>query len=258
MPKKIIVWGVGWLGLPLVSQLLKENHHVVCLTRNISKKNDLINKGIECLSIDELVKNQSILKTCDSFILTVPPVNDSFFFETLLLILESLPKDAHFIYTSSIGIYQDINGEVDEDSVLDSTSKVYQTEQFLQLNKSENLTILRLGGLIGPKRHPIHYLIKNPTNVSPLQVVNLIQQQDVNEIICFLIKTKFLGVYNVCSPLHPTRKDYYSKAAEALDLGNVIFETNSSQTGKIVKSKKIETILPTFDFSSIYDFEKCK
>ena len=258
MSKKIIVWGVGWLGLPVVNQLLKENHNIVCLTRNISKKIDLINQGIESLSIEEILKNQDILKTCESFILTVPPVNDSFFFETLLTILNSLPKDVQFIYTSSTGIYQDINGEVDEDSALDSTSKVYLTEQFLQLNKPENLTILRLGGLIGPKRHPIRYLIKNPINSSPLQVVNLIQQQDVIEVICLLVKTKIRGIYNICSPEHPKRKDYYSKAAIALEMGKLIFETESSKTGKIVKSKKIKTILPTFNFSSIYDFEKCK
>ena len=59
--------------------------------------------------------------------------------------------------------YKNIDGLINEKSELDSTSSVYKMEGFLQKNRPQNLTILRLGGLIGPKRHPVHFLAKKST-----------------------------------------------------------------------------------------------
>ena len=258
MPKKIIVWGIGWLGLPLVKELQDANNEVICITRSVDKKEYLKSINVKSLFFEEVLVDPTSIQECDVFIIAIPPTVEAIFFETLYLFLNSLPNHAHLIYTSSTGIYENRDGLVDENSELDKSSKVYQTEHFLKNRKFKNTTILRLGGLIGPKRHPVHFLAKNTMNSCPNQVVNLIHQQDVINLIQVFIERKTLGIFNICSVEHPTRKDYYTSAAETFKLGELLFESDVFKTGKIIDTTKLLKLLPTYTFTSIFDFEKCK
>jgi nucleoside-diphosphate-sugar epimerase len=258
MSKNIFLWGAGWLGLPLAKSISESSNKVSCITRSREKKNFLISHSLNATTIDELVHEPQVLKKCDVFIVTVPPVAEFSFNESLSFFLKFLPQDCHVIHISSTGIYKNSDGLKDENSEIDSTKGVYQSEDFLQKNNHQNLTILRLGGLIGPKRHPVHFLAKKTVNENPNQVVNLVQQIDVIRIVLYFIESKKSGIFNVCSPEHPTRKEYYNLAAKAFGLKSLSFENDEHQSGKIVDTKKLVGLFPDFTFNSIYDFEKCK
>jgi nucleoside-diphosphate-sugar epimerase len=258
MANNILVWGVGWLGLPLVKKLKETCNNICCITRS-SEKIELLNKySFQAVTVDEFIDNTIFLKDFDVFILTTPPVEDPSFFEMLSLILTFLPNDCQVIYTSSTGIYKNSDGLLNETSEIDVKSNAYQTEVFLSKKRNQNLTILRLGGLIGPKRHPVHFLAKKSVNTNPNQVVNLIQQIDVIRVIKLFIDIKKSGIYNVCSPEHPTRKEYYEFASREFELDKLIFDTDEHQSGKLISSNKLTELFPDFTFTSIYDIEKCK
>lgn len=256
--KKIVIWGAGWLGLPLAKSLQSVNNQVVCITSSTDKKEYLRSINIDSVSMDELIGNPAEVEECNVLIVSVPPSADTTFYEALDFVLKTLSINAQVIYTSSTGIYKNKNGLVDENSEIETTSKVYQTEQFLLTRKFNKITILRLGGLIGPKRHPVHYLAKNTINSCPHQLVNLIQQKDVIDLIQLFIETKITGVFNVCSAEHPTRQEYYTLAAKTFNLGKLLFEMDVNQTGKVIDTRKLIELFPTYTFTSIFDFEKCK
>lgn len=258
MSQNVFLWGAGWLGLPLAKSISESGNNVSCITRSSEKKNFLISLSLNAITLDELVDEPEILKKCDVLIVTVPPVAEFSFYESLSFFLKSLPYYCHVIYTGSTGIYKNPEGLIDENSEIDSIKGVFQIEDFLQKQIHQNLTILRLGGLIGPKRHPVHFLVKKPVNENPNQVVNLVQQIDVIKVVLYFINSKKSGIFNVCSPEHPTRKEYYNLAAKAFGLRPISFENDEHQSGKIVDIKKLVELIPDHTFNSIYDFEKCK
>jgi nucleoside-diphosphate-sugar epimerase len=171
--------------------------------------------------------------------------------------IQLLPVATHLIYTSSIGVYFSTPGVVDENSLIDETHAVAQIEKLISVAKSGNSTILRLGGLIGPKRHPVHFLAKRSQNSNPGQAVNLVQQQDVVRVIELFVQNPTFGTFNVCSSEHPTRKEYYNEAATAFGLEPISFENSTNESGKIVDSSKLERLFPAGISTSIYDFERC-
>ncbi|MEY4571902.1 MAG: nucleotide sugar dehydrogenase [Bacteroidota bacterium] len=257
MTKSIVIWGMGWLGIPLAKKLREEDHQVIGITRNEDKKEQLFINGIQAIILIDLEGEIEKIKSCQIFILLVPPRRDSLFLENLDFILHNLPKSACFIYTSSIGIYQNINGVVDENSLLDETSDVFFSENFIQARR-ENSIFLRLGGLIGPNRHPVHFLAKKMLNKSANQVVNLVQQTDVIEVITRIIQNPIPGIYNLCSNEHPTRHQYYNEAAQAFGFKELEFENSNFESGKIIDSKKVIQACGLNKFTSLYDFELCK
>jgi nucleoside-diphosphate-sugar epimerase len=147
---------------------------------------------------------------------------------------------------------------VDENSPIDETHDVTQIEKLVSTYKPNKSTILRLGGLIGPKRHPVHFLAKRNQNVNPNQVVNLVHQEDVTRVIEAFVEKPTFGIFNVCSSQHPSRKDYYNEAANAFDLEPIGFEKSTSEKGKIVDSSKLVQLFPAVFSMSIQHFESCK
>ena len=258
MKNTIVLWGVGWLGIPLAQSLQKAGNSVWCITRSEEKQAFLASHGIHTSTLEVFQQNGPLFSTCSTFIIALPPTKDSDFLEQMKQTIQLLPANTHIIYTSSIGVYLPTSGLVDEHSPIDETHDVAQIEKLVSACKPDKSTILRLGGLIGPKRHPVHFLAKRNQNVNPNQVVNLVHQEDVIRVIEAMVQTPFFGVFNVCSSEHPTRIDYYNQAAEAVGLGPILFEKSNSEKGKIVDSTKLVQLFPDVFTVSIYHFESCK
>ena len=258
MGNNIVLWGVGWLGIPLVKSLKNEGYCAFCITRSPEKKELLASSGIDASTIEYFQANTELISTCSTFIIALPPAKDSIFLEQMKQTIQLLPVETHLIYTSSIGVFLPTSGLVDENSSIDETHDVAQIEKLVSTCKPDNSTILRLGGLIGPKRHPVHFLAKRNQNSNPQQVVNLVQQQDVIRVIEAFVLKPTVGVFNVCSSEHPTRKEYYNEAATAFGLEPISFENSTNESGKIVDSSKLERLFPLVVSTSIYNFESCK
>jgi nucleoside-diphosphate-sugar epimerase len=111
-------------------------------------------------------------------------------------------------------------------------------------------TVVRLGGLIGADRNPARFLAgkKNIPGSSP---VNLIHRNDAVNIIAEIIEREIWGeVFNASSPEHPTKREFYSKAAKIAELPIPGF-TDATENYKIVNSDKlIGTLGYKFEYPS--------
>ena len=95
-----------------------------------------------------------------------------------------------------------------------SSKQIITVEQRLIKNKNFESCIVRLGGLIGPNRHPIFNLCGEKNLPSPHSPINLIHQIDAVAIILKVIENwKGNQIFNAVTPFHPPRKEYYERMA---------------------------------------------
>jgi nucleoside-diphosphate-sugar epimerase len=102
----------------------------------------------------------------------------------------------------------------------------------------ENATILRFGGLVGPQRQPAHFHKEGQAIVQPNAWVNMTHQADAIAAIVHVIRLESYGIFNVVSPEHVSRRDFYTKAYERANLVMPQF-TEDEARGKRVLSDKI-------------------
>lgn len=227
--KKIVIIGCGWLGKQLASRLMKEHHQVFG-----SYRTDTSKVGLELLEIipfefdAEQVNFQipEIVKiNADVVILSMPPINKEnleFYGNVLVRIVEQFETNAKFIFTSSIGIYPHESGVYDENYAFNEYEKstaLYQAESKLMNACGNRLTILRLGGLIGPNRHPIKFLSGKEISNDGSCPVSLIDSRDITEFISLIIKSENFGeTWNIVFPTTQSKKEYYLEISAKLKL----------------------------------------
>jgi nucleoside-diphosphate-sugar epimerase len=135
----------------------------------------------------------------------------------------------------------------------ESGRQLVLSEKLLQSNIHFKTTVIRFGGLLGEDRHPIKFLAGRTQIENPDGPVNLIQKEDCIGIIIkaldFACKDKWGETFNAVAPQHPTRKTYYQKKAQQFNLPLPNFVEDTKSKGKIISSKKVETILD-------YSFQK--
>lgn len=273
MNKKISILGCGWLGLPLAKSLLAKGYELKGSTTSENKLDVLKNAGILPFQI-QLEKHQIIgnmedfLKETDVLVIDIPPglrreispSNEMTFVnkvKTLIPFIENSGIEK-VIFVSSTSVYGDSKNfstalEVTEETKpnpdTESGKQLVIAETLLQSNEHFKTTVIRFGGLLGDDRHPIKFLAGRTNVENPEAPVNMIHRED-----CIGIIEKSLDfarddnwewnqTFNAVSPQHPTRKAYYHKKAEIFNLPLPTFAEDSESKGKIISSKKVETIL---------------
>ncbi len=246
--KNCLIIGYGWLGKPLAETLLKNGYEVWATSTSEEKCEDMIQLGIRPL---KLIKQSGLIEVekksnqvFDQVILLWPP------FDQVLASLERIFSHISYkkiIFTSSTGVYRSSRLPINEASPIDSSHKVVAMEAFVQHQTNDHVIILRLSGHIGPGRHPLHSILKSQKALTNRDaVVNLIHQQDIiHSIMCAVNDDLPCGIYNVCSPEHPTRADYYGGLARKLANRSLQFE--SGKDGKIIDGTKI-TLVSSFKY----------
>ena len=100
--------------------------------------------------------------------------------------------------------------------------------------------ILRLAGLIGKQRHPVKFLAGKRNLKQGNSLVNLVYLEDcIQAITTLLMNPNGLRTYHLCAPVHPTRAEYYTKAAACYDLFTPQFECSDSDPKRIIMADKI-------------------
>lgn len=235
-----LVIGYGWLGKPLALELKNQGHKVYASSRNSMKINTMQADGITPWQYDANNTNNfpEWFNALDIIVFNLPPtgiVNYSKAFEE---IAQNTPEKCSILFTSSTGVYENMEGLVDEESSLIQNHPVTLAEKALE-NSGKNFIILRLAGLIGEERHPVKYL-SGKTSENGSHAVNLVHRDDVIRAMIQLILTEKTNViFNVCYPNHPSREEYYTSSSIARNLAPPNF-TESIGTGKIVSSEKLE------------------
>ena len=136
------------------------------------------------------------------------------------------------------------NGWVNEDEALlpEKTSgrALLKAEAVVQSYKEIPSTILRMGGLIGADRNPVHSLLRKKQAVNGRTPVNLLHQRDAIEIITRVIEQgRWDRVYNACAPQHPTRMEFYTRASREFGVPAPEYETSTSESFKLVDSSRL-------------------
>jgi nucleoside-diphosphate-sugar epimerase len=129
-------------------------------------------------------------------------------------------------------------------------------EDLLQNIKNRKTTIVRFGGLIGYDRNPARFLASKTDLKDGNSPVNLIHRDDCIAIISEIIKQEKWGeIYNACCDEHPTRKEFYTLAAQKSGFAIPEFvDDESSKQFKIIDSSKLKAELAyTFKYKSPLD-----
>jgi len=254
--RTISILGCGWLGLPLAEYLIKKGYSVKGSTTDAEKIELLKEKGI----IPFLIQITDTSINGDNF-------DD--FFESEILIINFPPKrredietyhKAQFeqlipelkrstikqvLFISSTSVYPDLNKEIFENEtaipVKSSGTVLKFAEDLLISQPNFDTTILRFSGLIGYDRMPGRFLA-GKTNVENGDApINVIHQDDCIELITQIIMQNIWGeIFNASTDVHPTRKEFYTLAANKMGLKPPTFAHENEIKFKIINSDKIK------------------
>ncbi len=267
----VSIVGCGWLGQALAKSLMAEGTFVLASYQSQSTLDKLNELNIPATPLslpcavddkDEIVGVDKALFEQDVLVIAIPPqlkkgkVDYPLKIQQLVTLAER-GKTQHIILLNSSAIYNGIEGEVDENQALnldaEKVATLVEAEQAVQ-TFTQKVHILRLAGLVGPKRHPGKFLQSGRVFTDASAQVNLVHQTDVVNIIKLLIKdssAQSSAVYNVVSGTQVDRKSYYQTAAKALGL--TIPEFAQEPVLKPGKSVKGDKLRQNLGYSYVYD-----
>jgi len=237
----ISILSCGWLGESLAVNMLEKGFSVKGATTSINKKEGLYEKGIEAfqLRFEDLNADMEAFLKSDILFLNLT-IKDLELYRKFLPVLEksSVKK---LILISSTGVYKNSEIPVDENSELSESAWV-AIENLLKGNKNFQTTVLRFSGLFGGNRKPGNFLSGKTVRGGDTPV-NLIHRDDciqiINEVI---VKSVWGECFNCCADTHPTKKEFYTKAAESIGVTLPIFdeEEGNNSSFKLITNEKLK------------------
>lgn len=251
--KRVLILGCGWIGFPLAQSLIALGYEVYGTTTSSEKLYLFQENGIKPICIQVGTEETEILNELrqiapDTLIISYPLGSRRMKGDEYKVHTRWIQENLNFssleqvILTSSTSVYPDGFGQVDE-----TCAERPDGAGLIQLNYEDELrtifgnklVILRLAGLIGPGRHPGRFLAGKINVPNPNAPVNLVHLDDVIGLLLLLVKQKYRNdLFNVCFPLHPKRKEYYTKMSLEIGLQAPVFGQQVTNQGKIVLSNK--------------------
>jgi len=235
---KISIIGLGWYGSAL-SQLLSNQYEVLGTTRSPSKLESLSAFGTVQL-LDESNAPSGRLLDSEAVVLNIPP------FAQQLEWFKSWEwnSNTHLVFISSTSVYGDLQGIVTEEtepSPNTENGKILLEEE-KWVKSFPHYTIIRFGGLIGEDRHPGKYLSGKSDLSNGNSPVNLTHLEDCIRFTQLVLEKKIVNqTFNLVSPNHPPRKEYYKGYCKNNNLPLPHF-VDSEDTGKIIAHEKVSKI----------------
>jgi nucleoside-diphosphate-sugar epimerase len=228
----ISILGCGWYGLELAKNLITSGYSVKGSSTTAEKLPVLSDLGIQPYLIDFQEDNEHYdpaFFDADLLFISIPPKRSSgeqhAFHRKIAGIAGAAQKHQvkHVILISSTAVYGDHNLEITELTTPqpDTASGIamLEAEKLLIAQNAFSTTVLRFGGLIGPGRNPGRFFAGKQDVPNGQAPVNLVHLTDCVNFSISLIKAEAFGhIYNVCSTDHPSRQDFYTKAAEVSGL----------------------------------------
>lgn len=267
---RIAIMGCGWLGFPLAKYLLADGYQINGSTTSKEKTERLSIAGINpyLLTADpELVGTMlSEFFNAKILILNIPPGRrrpdvEIFHPQQIKSVINQAITHGieKVIFLSSTGVYGDQNKEVSESTpLLPNTASgraLQEVEDWLRSLDLE-VTILRLGGLVGGDRKAGRFLAGKKDVKNGQAPINLLHLDDGINIIYQIIKQEKWGeIFNCCSDEHPTREAFYIAQAIKQNFEPPTFLRESNSNSKIVSNQKVkETLNYTFQHPNPMEF----
>lgn len=216
--QSISVLGCGWLGAPLVQALSDCGAQLRVASRSRSRLEGPAQHGhrvypidlpSQCAHLDEFLCAQTLIINIT--------LKDPEAYQPLINAIERSTID-RLLFVSSTSVYPMLDRVVTEaDAMSAAAHPLRRIETRLSRIPGVSTSILRLAGLIGPDRHPGRFFAGGRTVKHPDTPVNLIHRQDALGLIIALISQGLWGqTFNGCAPSHPTRRAFYTQAAEQI------------------------------------------
>jgi len=270
MAKKIAILGCGWLGTALGRKLMSNAYIVKGSAASAESYIKLEATGIDTYHIkvetNRVVIDYTNFFNADVLVVCFPParsknVTDEYpkQIRQLAYLVQRVKLDK-ILFVSSTSVYPAGNAEVREDDAgkpeKDSGKAIIEAEKILFEIPGIQTTVVRFGGLIGFDRNPARFLA-GKNNVPGNSPVNLIHRIDAVNILTEIIDKGIWGeTFNACSPEHPTKKEFYTKAAQISELPAPGF-VDKHEDYKVVNSDKLIGKLGyTFQYPSPMDYLK--
>lgn len=260
----ISILGAGWLGLPLGNYLANQGYTVKGSTTSPDKQAVLRSQGLEpyIFSLEpQAIRGEfTDFFLSDVLILNIPPGRRDphvhlHFPQKIQTLIDAIPKKKSIscLFISSTSVYGNTQGLVSAETKLApataSGKALVEVEQMIQ-SYFKKSTILRMGGLVGNKRHPGKFLAGKKGLSGGNQAINLIHLEDCIGIIEAVLQQEVWGeVFNCVADTHPRKADYYTQAAEHMGLEVPQFLEGKGETGKRVSNQKVKELL---SYSFIY------
>ena len=251
----VAVLGCGWLGLPFASHAIEKGWRVKGSTTSYEKLDVLKESGIEGYIL-KLPSQDNLLQPLfdvDALLLNIPPgrANPKLvesYPEQVELIMQKAAENKklkHALFVSSTSVYGpegDIISEATEaDPVSASGRAVLRAENIVRASGIPSV-ILRFGGLIGPGRHPGNFLSGKSGIRTGQQAVNMLHLSDAVHVIAYMFAHRVVGqIFNVVAPIHPPKKDFYTKMARQLNVPIPGFEDNQEVNRREISVDKLIT-----------------
>ncbi len=253
---KISILGCGWLGFPLAIHLANKGCIVKGSTRSAQKLAAFHQHKILpfLIEVTKRIKGTNIplFFQSDILFINIPPgrkrrdVARSHPLQ-IVAILEQARKHGikKILFISSTSVYGNVNrivSEADEPNPeTPSAHALVEIEQLLMEQSEMEVTILRMGGLVGLERPAGRFLAGKTDLKNGLAPVNMVHQIDCISIITAVIEQEKWGaIYNVCSDEHPTKKDFYTHQATKQGFDVPTFLKEEDYIGKKVSNFKIK------------------
>jgi len=157
------------------------------------------------------------------------------------------------IYLSSTSVYKEENREVVESDAMQmeeySNKTIGAVEELFK--NFDNTFILRCGGLTGYDRKLLKFFLGKEDLPEGNCPVNLLHRDDLLQVISLIIKKDVKGdIFNVCSPLHPTKSEFYTNIAKNDNVSPPGYAGDDRASYKIVNPSKLCNALSyTFKFA---------
>jgi nucleoside-diphosphate-sugar epimerase len=245
--------GGGWLGLAVAEKAMERNHSLKVSTTHKEKSTLLKKKGFDAAVVEvsefDINGENDFFNDVKLLIISIPPGLRKNPNRNYIAVIEQIINKIELtgiekvIFTSSTSVYGNQAETITEESELLGTTEaarqIIAVEKKLLEHKQFESCILRLGGLVGPNRHPIFTLSGKKNIPNPLSPINFIHQQDAVSIILHIIENwQGNQAYNAVTPFHPTRINYYSEMAKIAALEAPAFEKSGIVRG-IVSANKV-------------------
>jgi|TARA_B110001469_G_C9635893_1_gene318860 nucleoside-diphosphate-sugar epimerase len=258
--KRICIVGLGWLGLELAKELKKKGYYTIGTTTSEVKSQQFRTELDEIYRM-EIGLGENLNVSADVLIYTIPPSGSNNYVKGSSAFLNQFNNSnphASVFYTSSTSVYGNESREINEESDVrpetKSARKIVEVERYIQSHFKNRYIIIRLGGLVGGKRHPVKYLQGKVGVAKPFAPVNLVHREDVIRAIILQISSFTAGIFNLCSGDHPSKKEFYTKLVEQFGLKKVEFNERDKLQDKVVTCIAIKQFNFEFKYKSVYDF----
>ncbi|ACF14677.1 NAD-dependent epimerase/dehydratase [Chloroherpeton thalassium ATCC 35110] len=257
--RKVSILGCGWLGQALAATLIDAGVQVRGSARTCEQARRLTALGIQgfalVLAPDLQGEHIDEFFESDTLIISLSPQRnredtEAVFLSQISALSEAVRRSAvrEAVFISSTSVYPARRQALTEADAANPDSPsgkaLLAAENLLLAQTAFQTAVVRFGGLIGYDRHPLRSLRADGFRRDPNLPLNVIHRDDAVRVILEILRQgKWGEALNACCPVHPLRRDYYTKAFRLSGKPEPDFPDfpNERETAvpKIVSSRKL-------------------